>query len=319
MRKNTIKFANAFIALLLCVAIIGVTSANSPQSGSVDPSDDMNVSAGYWGLTEKTMGVKGDLEPDNTITFSIPMTLKVSLDDIQLNPASDRTHDFVFMKTGNGALMVGEIGVTEQEIKTVSGMVLQSGLQVTAIHNHLLRTSPHIMWIHISGNGDPADMAKKIRNITDYVNGKPPAKSEESTPIKDINITKIEQIIGKKGSVDGGDYGFDIARADKISMNGIVLSPAMDISTMIRFQPLGNGNAATIGEFVLEENEVEPVMRTFEDNGFEVTALHSHMITEHPKLFYMHCWATGDAEELASVMRKALNETNSEVGSKSSS
>jgi hypothetical protein len=313
MRQNIIKFASAFIALLLCVAIIGEVTVKTSHNEMVKSSDNKNVNAGFWTPTEKAMGVKGELKPDNSISFSIPMTLKVSLDGIQLSPASDRTHDFDFQKTGNKALMVGEIGVTEIQEKNVSAMVLQSGLQVTAIHNHLLRTSPHIMWIHISGSGDPAEMATKIRKITDYVSGKPPARSEKKFAIKGINTTKLDKIIGIKGSADGGDYGFDISRADKISMDGYVLSQVMDISTMVRFQPLGKGSAAVIGEFVLEENEVEPVIKTFTDNDIEVTALHSHMITEQPRIFYVHCWATGDAEQLASIMRIALDKTNSEI------
>ena len=313
MRQNTIKFASAFIVLVLCVAIIGEVTVKASHNEMAKSSDNRNVNAGFWTSTEKAMGVKGELKPDNSISFSIPMTLKVSLDGIQLSPASDRTHDFDFQKNGNKALMVGEIGVTEMQEKNVSTMVLRSGLQVTAIHNHLLRTSPHIMWLHISGSGDPVDMAKKIRKITDYVNGKPPARSEEKFSFKGINTTKLDKIIGKKGSADGGDYGFDISRSDKISMNGYVLSPVMDISTMIRFQPLGKGSTAVIGEFVLEENEVEPVIKTFTDNDIEVTALHSHMITEQPRIFYVHCWATGNAEQLASIMRKALDKTNSEI------
>lgn len=313
MRQSTIKFATAFITLLLCVAIIGEISTKTTQHGSEKSSESQNATAGFWESTQKAMGVKGELKPDNAIAFSIPMTQKVSLDGISLSPASDRTHDFDFQRVRNKALMVGEIGVTEMEVKNVSTMVVQSGLQVTAIHNHLLRTSPHILWIHISGSGDPADMAKKIRKITDYVNGKPPARSEEKFDIRGINTSKLDRIIGKKGSAEGGDYGFDIDRVDKIRMNGTVLSPVMDVSTMIRFQPLGNGDAAVIGEFVLEENEVDPVMQAFIDNDIEVTALHSHMITEQPRIFYMHCWATGNAEDLASAMRKALDKTNSKV------
>lgn len=319
MGQNTIKFAALFIALLLCVAIVGEISTKAPQCDPAKSSASMNATASYWVSTQKAMGIKGELKPDNTIAFSIPMTQKVSLDGISLSPASDRTHDFNFQKVGNKALMVGEIGVTEMEVKNVSAMVIQSGLQVTAIHNHLLRTSPHILWIHISGSGGPVDMAKKIREVTDYVNGKPPARSEEKFNSRGINTSELDKIIGKKGSAEGGDYGFDIERADEISMSGNVLSPVMDVSTMIRFQPLGSGNAAVIGEFVLEENEVDPVMKTFIDNGIEVTALHSHMITEQPRLFYMHCWATGNAEDLASAMRKVLDKTNSEIGSKSSS
>jgi hypothetical protein len=313
MYKKTIKIASAFIALLLFVGVIGVISANAQQNQTAKSSDAK--SAGYWASTEKAMGTEGKLKPGNAITFQIPVIQKVSLDGTQLNGGSDRTDDFDFQKVGNKALMVGEIAVKENEVKKVSSMALQSGLQVTAIHNHLLRTSPHIMWIHISGYGDPVVISKKIRIITDYVNGKPPSKNEEEFQSGGIDTAKLDKIIGKKGSTEGGDYNFDIDRSDKVSMNGIVLSSAMDVSSMIHFQPLGKGNAAVIGEFALEANEVEPVIRTLTENGVEVTALHSHMLTEKPRLFYMHCWATGNAEELASIMRKALDETNSKIGS----
>lgn len=311
MRGKAIKFASVFIALLVCLTIIGAVSAKTSNSENASTLDN-------WKPVEKAMGEKGKVGLDDTIKFTIPMTLNVSLDGIQLNPASERSHDFDFMRAGDNAMMVGEIGVTEEEVKNVSTMTLKSGLQVTAIHNHLLRTSPHIMWMHIYGYGDPVDMAKKIRNITDYVNGGSSASGSEKFQSKGINTTELDRIIGDKGSAEGGDYNYDISRADKVQMNGYTLSPVMDVSTTINFQPLGKGNAAVIGEFVLKENEVEPVVRTLTANGIEVTALHSHMITEQPRLFYVHCWATGDATELAGIMREALNETNIEIGNKSS-
>jgi len=311
MRGKGIKFTSLFIALLVCLTIIGAASSKTSDIGNASASE-------HWKPVEKAMGEKGKISPDGAIEFTIPMTLNVTLDGIKLNQASERSHDFDFMKAGDKAMMVGEIGVTEKEVKNVSDMVLQSGLQVTAIHNHLLRTSPHIMWMHIYGNGDPVDMAKKIRNIADYVNGNSPASEKEKFQSKGINTTELDRIIGDKGSAEGGDYNYDIPRADKIQMNGYKLSPVMDVSTMISFQPLGKGGSAVIGEFVLEENEVEPVVRALTANSIEVTALHSHMLTEQPRIFYVHCWATGDAAELASIMREALNETNSKTGSESS-
>lgn len=313
MRQTTIKFATAAIALLLCVAMISAVSAKAYDSAK--SSDDKNARDSYWAATQKAMGVEGKQKPDNAITFEIPMTTKVILDKIELNQASDRSHDFDFQKAGNKAIMVGEIGVTDNQVKDVTKMTVQSGLKVTAIHNHLVRLSPHIIWIHISGSGDPVDLAKKIRSITDYVNGEPPVKSEEKFDSKGISTSRLDKVIGNKGTAEGGDYNFDIERADKVNMNGTVLSPEMDISTMIRFQPVGNGKAAVMGEFVLEANEVEPVMQTFLDNGIEVTALHSHMLTEQPRLFYIHCWSTGNAEDLAIAMRKALDRTNSKIRS----
>lgn len=311
MHGKAIKFTSVFITLLICLMIIGTVSAKTYDSENASTLED-------WQSVEKAMGEKGNVSPDGAITFAIPMTLNVTLDGIKLNPASERYHEFDFMRAGDKAMMVGEIGVTEEEVKNVSDMVLQSGLQVTAIHNHLLRTSPHIIWIHIYGYGDPADMAKKIRNITDYVNRGSSASESEKFQSKGINTTELDRIIGDKGSAEGGDYNYEIPRADKIQMNGYTLSPVMDVSTPISFQPLGKGNAAVIGEFALEENEVEPVVRTLTANGIEVTALHSHMITEQPRLFYVHCWATGDAAELAGIMREALNETNIKIGSESS-
>lgn len=311
MHGKAVKFASVLIALLICLMIIGAASAKIFDSENASASE-------YWKPVEKAMDEKGNVSPDGAIEFTIPMTLNVTLDGVKLTQASDRSHEFDFMRAGDKAMMVGEIGVTEKEVKNVSMLTLQSGLQVTAIHNHLLRTSPHIMWMHIYGYGDPVDMAKKIRNITGYVNGGSPASGSEKFQSKGINTTELDRIIEGKGSVDGGDYNYDIPRADKIQMNGYTLSPVMDVSTTISFQPLGNGGAVVIGEFVLEENEVEPVIRTLAANDIEVTALHSHMITEQPRLFYVHCWATGDATELAGIMREALNETNSEIGNKSS-
>lgn len=311
MRGKAIKSTSIFITLLVCLTIVGTVSAKTYESENASASE-------YWKPVEKAMGEKGRVSPDGTIEFTIPMTLNVSLNGIKLNPASERSHEFDFMRAGDKALMVGEIGVTEEEVKNVSMMTLQSGLQVTAIHNHLLRTSPHIMWIHIHGYEDPVDMAKKIRNITDYVNGSSSVSESEEFQSKGINTTELDRIIGDKSSVEGGDYNYGIPRADKVQMNDYTLSPVMDVLTTINFQPLGNGSAAVIGEFVLEENEVEPVVRTLTANGVEVTALHSHMITEQPRIFYVHCWATGDATELAGIMREALNETNRRTESKSS-
>ncbi|HII90813.1 MAG TPA: DUF1259 domain-containing protein, partial [Methanosarcina sp.] len=207
MRGKAIKFVCMFVVLLICLTIIGTASAKTSGSQNASNSE-------YWKPAEKAMGEKGKVNSDGTIKFTIPMTLNVTIDGIKLNQASERSHDFDFMRAGNKAMMVGEIGVTEEEVKEVSYMALQSGLQVTAIHNHLLRTSPHIMWIHICGYGDPVDMAKKIRNITDYVNGGSSASKSEKFQSKGINTTELDRIIGDEGSSEGGDYNYDIPRAD---------------------------------------------------------------------------------------------------------
>jgi hypothetical protein len=83
----------------------------------------------------------------------------------------------------------------------------------------------------------------------------------------------------------------------------------MGVATAINLQPTGEGKAAVTGDFVLTADEVNPVLRTFEQQGIAVTALHSHMLTEEPRLFFMHFWANDDAMRLARGLRMALQQT----------
>jgi len=137
-----------------------------------------------------------------------------------------------------------------------------------------------------------------------------PATVSQSTP-PSLDTARLDSIMGLKGKAEDGVYVYGIPRADKVNMSGVDLLPEMDVSTRVSFQPIGGGKAAVIGELVLEKGEVVPVLAALADNGVEVTALHSHMIAEQPRLFYMHCWAVGDAGVKAGAMRKALDKTNS--------
>ncbi len=209
-------------------------------------------------------------------------------------------------------MMVGEIMVKDDEVANTTRMLAASGIEETALHNHLLHMTPHIMWLHVHGYGDAIEIAKAIHNVT-AANGGIFSMSPATTQTLALDTGKLDEIIGYNGTSDEGVYAFNIPRNDEIRMNGMVLPPEMDISTEISFQPLGNGSAAVIGEFVLEPAEVEPVLHSLTGSGIEVTALHSHMITEEPRLFYLHCWAKGDASSIARSMHKALMMTNSSI------
>jgi hypothetical protein len=308
MRANAFKHACLLIVILLVVMLIGQIFVKISHG---EPAD-----TAYWAPVENAIGARGDISPDGAIKFTIPRSLAVTLDGVRLEPGSDMSHEFEFMRAGDKAIMVGEIALKENEVADVTKRLIKAGLEETALHNHLLRESPHIMWLHVYGYGDPVEMAKAVRNITMFLEGSP-VSAGKSVPISRLDTAKLDTIMGIGGKADGGVYAYSIPRADKIRMNGVELSPVMDISTEISFQPTGPGKAAVIGEFVLGTDEVEPVLRTLTDNGVEVTALHSHMLTEEPRLFYMHCWASGDATEIAKIMRKALDKANSAIGGKS--
>jgi hypothetical protein len=259
---------------------------------------------------EKAIGKKGEVSLDGVITFTIPRSLNVTLDGIRLAPGSDMSHEFSFMRTSEGAMMVGEIMLKDDEIAGVTQKLIQAGITETALHNHLLRETPHIMWLHVHASGDPVQVAKALSGIVRPLD-RSPATTSPGMPVSQLDTATLDTIVGLSGKADDGVYAYSVPRADKINMSGVEMPPDMDVSTRVTFQPLGQGKAAVIGEFVLETSEVGPVLTTLAGNGIEVTALHSHMLTEQPRLFYLHCWATGDATEVAKTMRKALDETNS--------
>jgi hypothetical protein len=132
-----------------------------------------------------------------------------------------------------------------------------------------------------------------------------------------LDTKQIDQIMGATGKVNGGVYQFGIPRAETITegattsdSRSTVIPPSMGVAQAINFQPTGDGKAAITGDFVLIAGEVNPVIRALRQNGIEVTAIHSHMLIESPRLFFMHFWANDDAQKLARGLRAALDKIN---------
>jgi hypothetical protein len=167
--------------------------------------------------------------------------------------------------------------------------------------------------MHIGGHGDPVKMATAIR--TALAESKTPlaAPTPGTPPAIDLDTAQIDQIIGAKGTNNGGVYAMGVPRRDPITESSMQIAPAgpMGVATAINFQPTGGGKAAITGDFVLAATEVDPVIKTLRANGIEVTAVHSHMLTEQPRLIFMHFWANDDAIKLAKGLRAALDKTAS--------
>ncbi len=302
------KLGVLFIIIALSVVLSGGVAAGEKIS-SVGW-----VSSVSWAPVEQALGAHGDVSPDGAVSFDLARNLTVTVDGIRLAPGSDLSHEVHMMNAGNKTLVVGEIVLKENEVKGVTQKLLQAGLEETALHNHLLRTTPHLVYLHIHGHGDAVQLATSIREIADSLEGGTITPADTPVQSQGINVTKMDDAMGYQSKQGGGVYIYEIPRADNISMDGITLLPEMDISTGISFQPIGDGKAAVVGEFVLESSEVGPVIDSMTKNGIEVTALHSHMLTERPQLFYLHCWATGDAVELARGMHDAVSLTDSQRG-----
>src|SRR5262249_12294666 len=195
---------------------------------------------------------------------------------------------------------------------TVMASLESGGIQVTAFHNHVQHVSPRGMYMHIGGqrgSGQPATAVKGANAPTKIPAPQPPASGEA---VIGSGTARIEQALGYKGKVNGGVFQVGVPRAESITEGGMKVPNSMGLSTALNFQPTGGGKAAITGDFVLIGTEVNPVIQALRGNGISVTALHSHMLDEQPKLFFMHFWANDDAVKLAKGLRAALDKTNSQ-------
>jgi hypothetical protein len=247
--------------------------------------------------------------------YGFPRTdLSVTLDGVTIKPALALGGWVAFKPMHGGAMVMGDLVLLDTEVNPVMAKMIANGLQITAIHNHLLRANPETFYMHIAGQGDPVMLAKSIREGL-AASKTPGAVSAQATPppAVDLDTAQLDQIIGVKGQANGGVYQFNVPRRDPITEDGMELSPVgpMGVAIGINFQPTGNGKAAITGDFVLTSEEVNPVIMEMRTHGIEVTALHSHMLDEQPRLFFMHFWANDDAIKLAKGLRAALDKTAS--------
>jgi Domain of Unknown Function (DUF1259) len=270
-----------------------------------------------WQQVDATLGRKPAVSGD-VHRYGFPRSdLSVTLDGVTIKPALALGGWVAFKPVHGGAMIMGDLVLLETEINPVMAKLIEGGLQITAVHNHLLRANPPTFYMHVGGHGDPAKMAGVIREALS-VSKTPLSVSTAASPppAVDLNTAQLDQTIGAKGQSNSGVYQFGVPRRDPVIENEMPIAPAgpMGLATAINFQPTGDGTAAVTGDFVLAGKEVNPVIRALRSNGIEVTAVHSHMLDEQPRLFFLHFWANDDAAKLARGLRAALDETASTVG-----
>ena len=263
-----------------------------------------------WQKVDDAFGRKAAVSSD-VHRYGFPRTdLAVTLDGVTIKPAL-ALGGWVAFKPMHGEVMVmGDLVLLETEINPVMAKLIANGVSITAVHNHLLRANPATFYMHVGGHGDPVKMATAIK--TALAESKTPLgapAAAASPPAIDLDTTQLDQIIGVKGQNNGGVYQLGVPRRDPITEGGMTLSPVGPLggATGIGFQPTGGGKAAITGDFVMTAEEVNPVITALRTNGIEVTALHSHMLDEQPRLFFMHFWANDDAIKLAKGLRSALD------------
>jgi uncharacterized protein DUF1259 len=268
-----------------------------------------------WPQIDDVLGRKASVS-DDVHRYGFPRSdLSVTLDGVAIKPALALGGWVAFKPAHGGAMVMGDLVLLESEINPVMLKLIEGGLQITAVHNHLLRASPATFYMHVGGHGDPVKMAAVIRDALSASKTPLVTTVGAAPPAVGLDTAQLDQIIGVKGQNNGGVYQFAVPRREPVNEGGMQLNPVgpMGVAEAIGFQSTGDGKAAITGDFVLTGDEVNPVIKTLRSNGIEVTALHSHMLDEQPRLFFCHFWANDDATKLAKGLRAALDKASVKI------
>jgi hypothetical protein len=263
-----------------------------------------------WNQVGQALGKSGSVQAGGVYRVGFPRTdLKVSLDGLTLRPGFALGGWVAFQPMGAEAMVMGDLVLTQDEVAPVMRKLEEGGVEITAVHNHLLRAEPMTLYMHVQGRGDPVKLASALHAglaLSKTPFAPPPGTS---TPAN-IDMIGIDRIMGYFGQDSGGIYQFGIPRAQPITDRGMALPGPMGAAIAINFQPTGFDTAAITGDFVLLASEVNPVIKALQANGIEITALHSHMLDEQPRVFFMHFWANDNARKLATGLRAALDKVD---------
>ena len=294
------------ISMRHCFNLVLLLSSTAVNGVAQQPTDTVRS----WKPVEAALGRSGTVQPGGIVRFSFPRSdLTVTLDGVTLKPALALGGWLAFKPLpANSALVMGDLVLTETEVAPVMRALQEGGVEQTAVHNHLLGETPHVVYMHVMARGNAAAIAATIRNALGQ-SGTPAAVAPPAANPTTVNVDTagIAGALHVSGRLNGVVYQVSVPRSERITLMGEEIPPSMGVATAINFQPTGDGKAAITGDFVLRDSEVRPVMRALRSNGIAITALHSHMVGEQPRLYFMHFWANDDAARLARGLRAALN------------
>ena len=290
--------------------IVNIAAACGAVLSTIATADAQGID---WAKVDATLGRAPAGIAGGVHRYGFPRTdLQVTLDGVTIRPALALGGWIAFQPMGNMAMAMGDLVLLQSEVNPVMAKLIEGGVEVTAVHNHLLRAEPLTFYMHVGGHGDPVKMAETIKNALAVTKTPLTAAPAGQPPAIDLDTAQIEQIIGAKGANNGGVFAINVPRRDPVTEQGMAVgAPIMGGATAINFQPTGGGKAAITGDYALIGSEVTDVVRTLRANGIDVTAIHSHMLTEEPRIVFLHFWANDDAIKLAKGLRAALDKTAS--------
>jgi hypothetical protein len=261
---------------------------------------------------EEITGMKG-VEKNGEYKITVPQNdLNIVVDGFKIIPPMGLGSWAAFTPCGDSAMVMGDIILTETDLKPVQQEVIRQGFAITAIHNHFVRNRPNVMYMHIDRSADITTLSNGVKAIFEKVKavrGKDPKAEKADSVANTLNIAMLDSVIGHKGELGKGVYKHTIGRPDiQLQEHGIPVSTFMGFNTWAAWQGTPE-RAAVCGDFTMVEDEVAPVIKALVENGIEVVAVHNHMVHEQPRIFFLHYWGVGNAEQLAKGLRAALDQT----------
>jgi len=299
-------------AVTRCAALLAVALGTAAPALAQSPKQD-------WTPVDRAIGRSGSMQAGDVQKYSFPRAdLRVTVAGVAVKPALALGSWVAFKAMGAGTgqtMAMGDLVLLESEVAPVMSKLQSLGIEQTALHNHLQHETPAVMYLHVQAQGDPVKIAEAVRAalaLTKTPNG-PPAPGTVGAGFE-LDTTRLASTLGYAGKVTGGVYQVSVPRAEPVRMGGMEIPPSMGLATALNFQPTGHGKVAITGDFVLTADEVNPVIRSLRDGGIAVTALHSHMLGEEPRLYFMHFWANDDAAKLARTLHGALGHMKVRTG-----
>jgi hypothetical protein len=297
---------NNSYAIITCLVMLATIMQAQAQDMPVD-----------YQAVLKTLDKKGDYKA-NVLKVNIPRNdLSVTVDGVS-TPTPFGFGGWLAMTKGNGGMnvMMGDLVLLEDEVNPVMSALLDSGLEVTALHNHFFWEQPRLFYMHVMGHGKPADLAQKVKPAVDLI-GHVPSNRGSAAPSSSTNAAlsqgqidtaKIVKLVGHEGEQTGAVYKITVGREDlSVKEKGATINARMGLNTWASFTGTDE-NAVIAGDVAMLESEVQPVLKALRRNGLDVVAIHHHMTEARPMIIFLHYWGKGPADKLANGFKSALNE-----------
>jgi len=262
---------------------------------------------------DQITGLKGKLnEKEGVYKVTFPRAdVKVAVDGWTMPSFMGLGTWAAFTETKNGAMVMGDTVLFEDEVNPAMSVALENGLSVTALHNHFFFDHPKVYFMHLEGQGTVEELATAVRKVYDKIKeiraANPQPKDSFGAVLlpekNSISAAPLNKIFGMSGETTDGMVKFSIGHPS--TMHGVKIDNAMGVNTWMSFAG-SDENAVVDGDFAVTEDELQPALKAIRVGGINIVAIHSHMTHEQPRILFFHYWGRGPAKKLAEAIQGAI-------------